>query len=312
MQPSPPALFHLSMSVLRRSQGRSAVAASAYRSGSRMVDARTGLVADYRLKTHVTALPLILPAGCPAMERQAFWDAVEAHHRRGDAVVAREIDAALPRGLSRIQEATLAERFGRWLADAFGVGVDIGLHRKPNNPHLDILLSSNAVLVDGRLGKKVRELDGIAVQRDRTLMNPVEVIRAMWARLSNEALAEAGRAERVDHRSYERQGVALKPGFHLGRAAHAMEVKEPGSTDIGVRLAEIEQENEKIHPGNRRSHEPQSNRPERKLRAGRKPRALRSGATLVEPRVSGAADAAALPGGPMGPGRGLRRPSFRR
>ncbi|MDE3032065.1 MAG: MobA/MobL family protein [Acidobacteriota bacterium] len=319
MPPSPPPLFHLAMSVVRRSAGRSSVAASAYRSASRMTDQRTGLVTDYRPKTHVTPLPLILPAGTPAQERESFWNAVEAHHRRRDAVVAREIDAALPHGLSRNQESSLAERFGKWLADTFRIAVDIGLHRKPNNHHLDILLSSNAVLADGSIGKKVCELDAVARQRVKGAPNPVEIIRAKWAELSNEALVEAGRTEhQVDHRSYQRQGVALKPGFHLGRAAHAMETKEPGSTDIGARLAKVKQENQKTHSKPRRNDEQPTRppRPGRKPRAERKPRADRRALRLEPPvagsGVPGSPAAAVLPGGSVGLGREDRRPVRRR
>ena len=110
MPSSPPALFHLAVSVLRRSQGRSSVAASAYRSGSRMVDHRTGLVSDYTKKLDVSPLPLILPPGVASVDRSTFWNAVEAHNRRQDAVTAREIDAALPRGLTRNQESSLGSR----------------------------------------------------------------------------------------------------------------------------------------------------------------------------------------------------------
>lgn len=309
--PRPP-LFHLAMSVLQRSKGRSAVAASAYRSASRMVDQRTGCVADYSRKQDVAPLALILPDGCPTMDRSAFWNGVELHHRRGDAVTAREIDAALPQGLSRHQETSLAERFTRWLAETFHVGVDVGIHRKAGNHHLDMLLSACEVRPDGSLGKKVTALDGIAHQRNKALSNPVETIRAMWGKLSNDALAEAGRQERVDHRSYARQGVPLKPGFHMGRAVAAMEAKNPGSTEVGARLAAIQQENGTI-PANRRNHEPANpSRPERKPRAARKPRALRSAPSVAEPGVSGSPVAAALSLGPVGPGRGERHPVRRR
>lgn len=307
-----PPLFHLSMSLIQRAKGRSAVAASAYRSGTRMVDARTGLVADYTRKQDVAVLPLILPPGAPETDRERFWNAVEAHHKRGDAVTARTLDAALPRGLTRQQETTLAERFGRWLAETFHVGVDVGIHRMRGNPHLDMLLSACEARPDGTLGKKVTALDGIATKRSKATVNPVETIRAMWAQLCNTALAEAGRQERVDHRSYQRQGVPLVPGFHMGRAVAAMERQEPGSTEVGARLAAIEAENEKTHPKPRRSHESKPERPERKPRAARKPRAVRPRAPLAGPGLSGSPDAVPLPGGSVAPGRSLRSPSFRR
>ena len=40
--------------------------------------------------------------------------------------------------------------------------------------------------------------------------------------LTNEALERAGRPERVDHRSYERQGLDREPGEHYGPAAAHM------------------------------------------------------------------------------------------
>lgn len=306
-----PALFHLSMSVVRRAVGRSSVAASAYRSASRMTDLRTGLVADYRYKQHVTPLPLILPGGAPEIERETFWNRVEAHCRRKDAVVARGIDAALPRGLSRNQETRLAENFGRWLAESYGVAVDIGLHRKPGNPHLDILLSANVVLWNGSLGKKVRALDGVAQQRNQEECT-AERIRARWAALSNQALAEAGRMERVDHRSYARQGVPLRPGFHMGRAVAAMEKRDPGSTDVGARLAACQTPQEEP-PNPRRIHE-HPGVPDRRPR-GRKPRPepprLPAAAPLGAPGLSQGAAPLGLPGGPVGAAPRQQRPPRR-
>lgn len=308
MHPSPPPLFHLAMSVVRRSAGRSAVAASAYRSASRMVDLRTGLVADYSRKRDVAPLPLVLPGGCPPVDRAAFWNAVEAHHRRDDAVTAREIDAALPQGLSREQEATLAARFAHWLADTFRVGVDVGVHRPAENPHLDVLLSACEVRPDGTLGKKVTSLDGIARQRNKGLPNPVEIIREMWANLCNEALAEVGHVDRVDHRSYARQGVPLIPTFHLGRAVAAMERKQPGSTEVGARLAEIKAANERAQAGAERpTHErTEAPRPNRGQVSARRPRArdLRSQAALADQTVPDRAPSPPRPSrrGPVAPG----------
>lgn len=303
-----PPLFHLSMSPLQRGKGRSSVMASAYRSASRMTDQRIGVTADYTRKQDVAALPLILPGGCAPAEREAFWNRVEQHHRRQDAVTARTLDAALPQGLTRQQETTLAERFAHWLAETFHVAVDVGVHRMRGNPHLDVLLSACEVRPDG-LGKKVVALDGIAHKRAKATVNPLELIRETWARMTNETLAEAGKVERVDHRSYQRQGVPLVPGFHLGRAAAAMERQEPGSTEVGARLAAIEEENETNHPELRRSREPKPERPKRQPRGGRKPRAVRPRAPLAGPGVPGSPDAVPLPGGSVAP---ARRRSIRR
>jgi DNA repair exonuclease SbcCD ATPase subunit len=49
--------------------------------------------------------------------------------------------------------------------------------------------------------------------------------RGAWADITNAALAKNGIAERIDHRSYERQGVDTVPTVHMGVAASQMEKK---------------------------------------------------------------------------------------
>ena len=49
----------------------------------------------------------------------------------------------------------------------------------------------------------------------------MEHARERWAALTNAALERRGHDQRVDHRSYQRQGVDREPGDHYGpRAAH--------------------------------------------------------------------------------------------
>ncbi len=50
----------------------------------------------------------------------------------------------------------------------------------------------------------------------------IEHARERWATLTNETLERAGRPERVDHRSYERQGIEREPGEHYGPSAAHM------------------------------------------------------------------------------------------
>jgi hypothetical protein len=46
---------------------------------------------------------------------------------------------------------------------------------------------------------------------------------ARWADLTNVTFERCGRAERVDHRSYDRQGIDREPGEHFGPgAAHVV------------------------------------------------------------------------------------------
>ena len=47
--------------------------------------------------------------------------------------------------------------------------------------------------------------------------------RAAWAACVNQALEAAGRPERVDHRSYKRQGIDKIPTIHMGPTSSQME-----------------------------------------------------------------------------------------
>jgi hypothetical protein len=221
------------MSAVQRSKQRSATGAAAYRSGTRLVDVRTGAEYDYTRRRGVAAAHLIVPgAGIDAVDRQALWSAVEKKHTRGDAVPAREIVVALPCQLDPIDRTALALQYARELADRYGVAVDVAVHLpsiKPGhdqrNDHAHLLMSACSVQADATgivvtCGKKVEALDPIAGRR-RGGEPIAEVERARWAAMCNAALEAAGRSDvTYDHRSYERQGVDQIPQIHLGPDAH--------------------------------------------------------------------------------------------
>lgn len=68
----------------------------------------------------------------------------------------------------------------------------------------------------------------------------MEHARERWASLVNAKLEELGRDERVDHRSYERQGLDAEPGHHYGPAAAYMTARgiEHDKLDDAVAAAE--------------------------------------------------------------------------
>src|SRR3546814_11048615 len=76
---------------------------------------------------------------------------------------------------------------------------------------------TRGVEADG-LGAKRRRLDGRAWASVE-----VEAIRERWAEQVNDALGLAQVAERVDHRSYARQGVEMEPTVKMGHASAAIE-----------------------------------------------------------------------------------------
>src|SRR4051795_10742941 len=107
------AIYHFSAKVISRSSGRSAVAAAAYRSASALLDEREGRTHDFSQKGDVVHSEILLPEGAPERwaDRGVLWNAVEAAEKRKDAQLAREVEFALPRELSREEGIALARDF---------------------------------------------------------------------------------------------------------------------------------------------------------------------------------------------------------
>ena len=97
------AIYHFQVKIISRSQGRSAVAAAAYRSASEIHDQRQGQSFDYSDKPNVVHSEIMLPAGAPAWmaDRAQLWNAVELGEQRKDSQVAREVEFAIPQELSQ-------------------------------------------------------------------------------------------------------------------------------------------------------------------------------------------------------------------
>ena len=108
------AIYHLSVKVIQRSAGRSAVAAAAYRSASRLHDERLGRDHDFRAKAGVVHSEILLPEGAPERwrDRETLWNEVEARERRHDAQLAREVEISRPlvhMHLKKLQDAGLVK-----------------------------------------------------------------------------------------------------------------------------------------------------------------------------------------------------------
>ena len=79
------------MQTISRADGRSAVAAAAYRAASRLTDA-DGRVFDFRRKQGVVAREIFVPEGCPPISRQDLWLLAENTEKRKNSTLAREMD----------------------------------------------------------------------------------------------------------------------------------------------------------------------------------------------------------------------------
>ena len=209
------AIYHLSAKVISRADGRSAVAAAAYRAAEALPDDRLGRTHDFTNKAGVVHSEILLPEGAPArlLDRATLWNAVEAGEKRKDAQLAREIEISLPRELSRAEAIRLAQDFVREEFVARGMVADLNVHwgrtaGGEEQPHAHVMLTMREVGPEG-FGRKVRE------------WNRTEVLvgwRERWAALANERLAEQGHDVRVDHRSHAAQEIGLEPQNKIGPA----------------------------------------------------------------------------------------------
>ena len=224
--------------------GRSAIAAAAYRSGEKLTSEWDGLTRDYTHKPGVVHSEIMLPAHAPPefADRSTLWNSVEQIEKSSDAQLAREIEVALPVELSRAEQLALVRSYVQDNFVAAGMCADFALHDKGDgNPHAHIMLTIRPLRPDSKWGpkcKKVYDLDsqgnripdgkgGWKNHREDTTdwnnRENAEKWRAAWAAYTNRALEAAGRPERIDHRSYKRQGVDKIPTVHMGPAASQME-----------------------------------------------------------------------------------------
>ena len=232
------AIYRLSAQIIKRSTGRSACAASAYRAAARIADPRTGEVHDYRRRSGVDATHVFAPAGAPdwATDRARLWAEVENVERRRDAQLAREIQLALPVELGPRESGELVAGFVREQFAREGMIADVALHDiGGKNPHAHVMLTLREIGPEG-FGKKQR-----AWNRTDLLLR----WREAWAAHVNKALERAGVEARVDHRSLEAQGLDRLPQPKLGPAAAALEQKGI-RTDRGDELRRVQQVNSVI------------------------------------------------------------------
>ena len=245
------ALFHLSVTQTKRSAGQSAIASAAYRAGERLYSEYYGEYSDYTRKGGVICSDILLPSHAPPeyADRQTLWNAVEKAERGKNAQLAYSFDIALQNEFSLEENIALARQF---LLENFvsrGMVVDFAVHQPDRedggipNPHFHVLCPIRPIEQNGKWGLKqrrvyeldedgnrIRDADGKFVfnavpTTDWGSPETLEHWREAWAEMCNAKFAEKGLDVRIDHRSYERQGVDLLPTIHEGATVRAMEKK---------------------------------------------------------------------------------------
>ncbi|ENV71127.1 MobQ family relaxase [Acinetobacter towneri] len=213
------AIYHFSVKNVSRADGRSAVAAAAYRSGEKLIDERQGKEQDYTKKTGVEFSKIYAPAGTnpELLDRNQLWNTVEKVENRKNSQLAREFEIAFPHELNKQERQELLDDLCQEIIKRHGVVVDAAIHAPhtesgsdKRNYHAHILLTTRSIDEQGNLGKKTREFNDHGKQQ-------VEHWREKFADLTNRHLARTGHIfVEVDHRSYKAQGLGLEATQHEG------------------------------------------------------------------------------------------------
>ncbi|MED4292787.1 MobQ family relaxase [Priestia megaterium] len=233
------AIYHLSMQIISRSKGQSAVAAAAYRSGEKLHDERTDEQKFYARDVKPETM-ILTPSHAPEWmkDRNRLWNEVEKVEKRKDSQLARELNIALPIELDHDKQKELIQSFAQNEFVQKGMVADIAIHRDDtNNPHAHIMLTMRTLDQNG-FGKKNRDWNADfanAKENNRGYVKNSKgclSIREQWANYANQALEQAQINERITHLSHEKRGLETLPMIHLGHVAHDME-KKGKKTDRG-------------------------------------------------------------------------------
>lgn len=257
------AIYHLCIKITSRGKGKSAVAASAYRSGEKIKNEYDGIVHDFTRKCGIAYTEILLPQNAPQefANRSILWNSVEKIEKSKNSQLAREIEVALPKELNREKQIELIREYVKENFVKVGMCADIALHDKNDgNPHAHILLTMRPLNEDTTWGAKskkeyILDENGEKVKLkngnyktkkintvDWNEQDKAEQWRKSWADITNKYLEENCIQEKVDYRSYQRQGVEQIPTIHLGVSATQIE-KKGIATDRGNINREIKHQN---------------------------------------------------------------------
>jgi len=244
------ATYFLRSKHISRGKGALATRAAAYRSGERIKDERTGEIFDYSDRRDIAYKEVVLPSeleGSADMawtqDRAVLWNAMEHAGLRCNSRTAREWLMLVPPELTPDQRVGLVRTFAAELASKYHCAVDLAIHQPrdgadPRNHHAHLLMTTREVSPEGIGARTALELvgrerheRGLGPARDEYL-----ALRERWADVTNEALREAGLDVRIDHRSYELQGLNREPSLSLpDKVVHAERKYGPSEAGDAIR-----------------------------------------------------------------------------
>ncbi len=240
---------HLEIRIVQRSKGSSAVAGAAYQAGEKLFSEYDQKSKDHRRKQpEVLYTEIMLPANAPPgyADRETLWNAVEEAEKQWNSQLARRFILALPREVPIEMYPQMMQEYCREHFVSKGMCCDYAIHDPDppgHNPHCHIMLTLRAIDENGKWlpkSRKVYDLDEngerIKLPSGRWKSHKEDTVdwneqyhaeewRHGWEVIQNKYLELAGSPERVDMRSYERQGLDVLPTVHMGAAVSALERK---------------------------------------------------------------------------------------
>ena len=258
--------FHLSISMISRGKSKSAVASAAYISCEKITNEWDGVTHDYHNKKGLLHSEIFLPENIPInlKDRATLWNSVELNEKASNAQLARNFIIALPKELSFEENKKLITDFIQENFVSKGMIVDLAIHDESNegnnNIHAHIMTTLRPINEKGQwqakskkeyilddYGNKILNKNGKPKTRKVELTDwsdrgNAEKWRESFAEICNIYLERNNLEKRVDHRSFERQGIEEIPTIHLGASASALERKGI-ETDKGNINREIKKHN---------------------------------------------------------------------
>ena len=240
---------HLEIRIVQRSKGSSAVAGAAYQAGEKLFSEYDQKSKDHRRKQpEVVYTEIMFPANAPPeyADRATLWNAVEEVEKQWNSQLARRFILALPREIPTEMYSQMMQEYCREHFVSKGMCCDFAIHDPDppgHNPHCHIMLTMRAIDENGKWlpkSRKVYDLDEngerIKLPSGRWKSHKEDTVdwneqyhaeewRHGWELVQNKYLELAGSPERVDMRSYERQGLDVLPTVHMGAAVSALERK---------------------------------------------------------------------------------------
>ena len=218
------AIYHLSFSILKRSDGKSSCYLSAYNTRSKIVDNRTGDVWDYTKKSGLDYHEVLLPKNGDKkyLDPAVLWNHLEDIEKRKDAQLSKYFDLAIPVELSREEKINLVKEYCHQNFVSKNIVCDISFHDlESDNPHAHVMTTLRP-MINGKFDKKLRNF------QDKDLINRH---RENWADIANKYLTPYNK--KISHKTLDNQRIE-----HLEKSEECFSKNEPISAVAHLIIAE--------------------------------------------------------------------------